>query len=178
MFRTSYPNFSIALFRETPSKQQTISVFFSFSSVESSAKVSAMYVPESDGVSDGVGYRQSFLFLLLEGPRRAFDESRLVLHFVACLIFLSWVGATYFLYVEVVIFFAIPPRLFGCRFRRGTGLMSEAVRKSAEVNGEKLTELIEGWPLNFTKVRWFTWAAFLCSEDRGKSCGLKMFFSH
>jgi hypothetical protein len=38
-------------------------------------------------VSDGVGSRQTLLFLLFEGQRRAFDASRLVLDLVACLIF-------------------------------------------------------------------------------------------
>ena len=120
------------------------SASFSFSSVESSAKRSAMYVPESDGVSDGVRYRQYFLFLLLEGPRRAYDASRMVLVFVACLIFLSRVGATNFLQFEVVIFFAVSPSLFSCRFRHGTGLMSEARRVAAEGNGKKLAELNYG----------------------------------
>ena len=44
---------------------------------------------ESDGVSDGVGSRQTLLFRLFEGPRRAFDACRLVLDLVACLIFFS-----------------------------------------------------------------------------------------
>jgi hypothetical protein len=35
-----------------------------------------------------------------------------------------------------VIFFAVPPRVFGYRFRLGTGLISDIRRASAEVNGE------------------------------------------
>jgi len=42
------------------------------------------------------------------------------------------------------IFFVVPPRVFGCRFRLGTGLIPDARRASAEVNGEKLTELNDG----------------------------------
>jgi hypothetical protein len=45
-------------------------------------------VPESDGVSDGAWSRQTLLFRLFEGPRRAFDASRQVLDLVACLYFL------------------------------------------------------------------------------------------
>jgi hypothetical protein len=37
-------------------------------------------------VSNGVGSRQTLLFRLFEGPRRAFDVSRLVLDLVTCLI--------------------------------------------------------------------------------------------
>ena len=57
----------------------------SSSTVESSAKGTARSVSESDGVSDGVGFRKTFLFRLFEGPRRAFDASRLVLDLVPCL---------------------------------------------------------------------------------------------
>jgi len=42
---------------------------------------------ESDGVSDGVGSRQTLHFRLFEGPRRAFDASRMVLDLVASVIF-------------------------------------------------------------------------------------------
>jgi hypothetical protein len=45
------------------------------------------------------------------------------------------------------------------------------------VNGEKLEELKEGWSLVFTKAGWFTGAASVFPEARGKSCGLKMFLS-
>jgi hypothetical protein len=62
--------------------------------VESSAKGTARSVSESDGVSDGVGSRQTLLFRRFEGPRRAFDASRLVLDLVACLIFFFWVAST------------------------------------------------------------------------------------
>jgi hypothetical protein len=44
-------------------------------------------VSESDGVSDGVGSRQTLLFHLFDGPRRAFGASHQVLDLVACLIF-------------------------------------------------------------------------------------------
>ena len=38
---------------------------------------------------------------------------------------------------EFDIFFAVLPQVFGCRFKFGTGLISDARRDSAEVNGEK-----------------------------------------
>jgi len=63
------------------------------------------------------------------------------------------------------------------RFRLGTGLISDDRRASAEVNGEKLAELNDGRSLVFTKAGWFTRAASLSFEDRGKSYGLKMFLS-
>jgi len=47
-------------------------------------------------------------------------------------------------FFELVIFFAVPPRGFGFRFRLGTGLISDDQRASAEVNGEKLAELNDG----------------------------------
>jgi hypothetical protein len=45
------------------------------------------------------------------------------------------------------------------------------------VKGEKLAELDDGLSQVFTEVVWFTGAACVSSEDRGKSCGLKMFLS-
>jgi hypothetical protein len=45
------------------------------------------------------------------------------------------------------------------------------------VNGKKLAELNYGWSLVFIKAGWFTGSAFLSSEDRRKSYGLKMFLS-
>jgi len=69
--------------------QSTQSASCSSSSVESSAKGTARSVSESDGVSGGVGSRQTVLFRLFEGPRRAFSASQLVLDLVACLIFFS-----------------------------------------------------------------------------------------
>jgi len=45
------------------------------------------------------------------------------------------------------------------------------------VNGEKLAELNDGLSLVYTNAGWFTGAASLSSEDRGKSYGLKMFLS-
>jgi len=45
---------------------------------------------------------------------------------------------------ELLIFFAVPPRGFGCRYRLGTALIPDARRASAEVNGEKLVELNDG----------------------------------
>jgi hypothetical protein len=53
-------------------------------------------VSESDGVSDGVEYRQTLHFRLFEGPRGAFEESPLVLDLVACLSF----------------FFSLPQQIF------------------------------------------------------------------
>ena len=96
---------------------------------------------------------------------------------MACLIFLSWVAPTKFLKDELVIFFTVPPRGFGCRFRLGTALISDARRASVEVNGEKLAELNDSWSLVFTKAGWFKGAASVSSKARGKSCGLKMFLS-
>jgi len=57
--------------------------------VESPAKGTARSVSESDGVTGGDGSRQTLLFRCFEGPRRAFDASRLVLDLVACLISFS-----------------------------------------------------------------------------------------
>jgi hypothetical protein len=51
---------------------------------------------------------------------------------------------------KLVIFFAVPPQGFGLRIRLGTRLIYDDLRASAEVNGEKLLELNEGWPLVFT----------------------------
>jgi hypothetical protein len=45
------------------------------------------------------------------------------------------------------------------------------------VNGEKLTELIVGWSLLFTKAGWFKGAASMFPEARGTSCGLKTLVS-
>jgi hypothetical protein len=83
------------------------------------------------------------------------------------------------LYGEFVIFSDFPPWVFGCRcrFKLCTGLIPDARRTSAEVNGEKLTELNDGWSLVFTKAGWFTGATSVSSEVTGKSCGLKMFLS-
>jgi len=48
-------------------------------------------------MSDEVGSLQTLLFRLFEGPRRAFDASRLVLDLVTCLIFFFYVPQTNFL---------------------------------------------------------------------------------
>ena len=64
----------------------TQSASCSSSSVESSAKGTVRSVSESDGVTDEAGFRQTTLFCLSEGPRRAFDASRLILDLVACMI--------------------------------------------------------------------------------------------
>jgi hypothetical protein len=45
------------------------------------------------------------------------------------------------------------------------------------VKGEKLEVLNDGWFLIFTKAGWFTGAASMFPDTRGKSCGLKMFMS-
>jgi hypothetical protein len=82
------------------------------------------------------------------------------------------------LWGEFVIFFAVPPRVFSCRFRLGTGLITDARTASTGENGEKLTGLIDGWSLVYNKARWFTGAASVSPEARRKSCGLKMFLSH
>jgi hypothetical protein len=74
---------------------RTQSASCSSSSVELSVKGTSRSVSESDGMSDGVGSRQTLLFCHFEGPRRAFNASWLVLEvldLVACMIFffLSW----------------------------------------------------------------------------------------
>jgi hypothetical protein len=66
------------------------------SSVESSAKGTASSVSASDGVSDVAGSLQTLLFRLFEGPRRAFDTSRLVLDLVAYLISFFWFASKMF----------------------------------------------------------------------------------
>ena len=76
-------------FSEKRPLQNTRSASFSSSSVESSAKGTVSSVSQTDVVTDGVGSRKTLLCRLFEGPRRAFDASRLVLDLVACLIFFS-----------------------------------------------------------------------------------------
>jgi len=56
-------------------------------------------------------------------------------------------------------------------------LIADARRASAEVNGEKLTELNDICWLVFIKAGRFTGAASVSSEARAKSCGLKVFLS-
>jgi len=56
-------------------------------------------------------------------------------------------------------------------------MISDDRRASAAVKGENLAELNDGQSLVFTKAGWFTGAASLSSEDRGKSYDLKMFLS-
>jgi hypothetical protein len=46
-------------------------------------------------VSDGVGTWQTLSSVFFEGPRRAFDASRLVLDLVACLIFFLFVPTNF-----------------------------------------------------------------------------------
>jgi len=151
--------------------------FSSSSSVESSAKVTVRSLSEYYEVSDGVWSRQTLLFRLFEGPRRAFDANQLVWNLVVRFIFFFWVASTSFLQGELCILFAVPPRGFGCRFRLGTAPISDVRRASAEVNGEKSAELNDGWQLVFTKAGWCAGASSLFSEDRGKSYGLKVFLS-
>ena len=55
---------------------------------------------------------------------------------------------------------------FACRFRLGSALISDDRRASAEVNGEKRTELSNVWSLIFTKAGWFTGAASVSSKIR------------
>jgi hypothetical protein len=90
-----YPLFSIVVFREMTTTQHTISVLFLvlFSRILSGA---ASSMSESEGVSGGAGFRQTLLFRLFEGPRRAFDTNRQVLDLATCLIFSFWVASKYF----------------------------------------------------------------------------------
>jgi len=70
--------FSLSLF--------TISVLFLlFCRIVSERTVRS--VSQSDGVSDGVGSRQTLPFRLFERPRTAFDASRWILDLVTCSIF-------------------------------------------------------------------------------------------
>jgi len=59
----------------------------------------------------------------------------------------------------------------------GTTLISDGQRASAVVNGEKLAKLIDGRSMEFTIAGRFTVASSVSSENRGNSCGLKMFLS-
>jgi hypothetical protein len=52
-------------------------------------------------------------------------------------------------------------------------MISDDRKASAEVNGEKLEELNDDRSLVFTKAGWFTGAASVFPDARGKSCGLK-----
>ena len=145
--------------------RNTQSASCSSSSVESSAKGTVRSVSESNGVLDGVGSRQTTLFRLFEGPRRAFDASRLVLDLVACLIFFFWVAPTKFLWYEhISLLFHREDMAAGSGL--AWGLISNARRSSAEVNSEKLAEMNDGWSLVFTKAWWFTGAASVSSEAR------------
>ena len=154
--------------------QSTQSASCSFSSVESSAKGTVRSVSESDGLSDEVGSRQTTLFRPFEGPRRAFVAKRFVFGFSVLFDFLFLSCPNKISVRWTHYFFTVPPRGFGCRFRLGTQLISDARRASAEVNGEKLAKLNDGWSPVFTKAGWFTGAASVSTEARGKSCGLKM----
>jgi hypothetical protein len=85
----------------------TQSASCSSSSVESSAKGTVNSVFESDGVSDEVESRQTLLYRLFEGPRKAFDASRLVLDLLACMIL-------FFLFAPKKIFCKVNSLLFCC----------------------------------------------------------------
>jgi hypothetical protein len=93
-FRSTNPAFSIAVFRKTTSAEQSTSCI---SYIESSVKGTASSVSESDGVSDGVGCRQTLLFRLFEGIRTALDASRLVLDLAAFLFSFSELPQQFFL---------------------------------------------------------------------------------
>jgi hypothetical protein len=89
IFRISYPVFSLWSSEKRPVQNTQSASCSSSSSVESSSRGTASSVSQSDGVSDGVGSRQTLIFLLFEGPRTAFDSSRQVLDLVTCLTFFS-----------------------------------------------------------------------------------------
>jgi hypothetical protein len=55
---------------------------------------------------------------------------------MACLIFFFCLAPTDFMLDEYVIFFAVPQRVFGCGFKLGIRLISDARRATAEVNSE------------------------------------------
>ena len=85
-----------------------------------------------------------------EVPRRAFDASRLVLDLVVCLIFSFWVSSMYFCKVNSLfsLLFHHEDLASGSGLAQGWYLM---MRASAEVKGEKLTELNDGWSLVSSK---------------------------
>jgi len=156
--------------------RNTQSASFSSSSVESSAKGTVRSVSESDGLLNGVGSQQTTLFHLFWRTKKNIRRKLIGFGFSGLFDFLFLSGPNK-ISVRLTHFFTVPTRGIGCRLRLGTGLMSDARRASAEVNGEKLAELNDGWSLVFTKAGWFTGAASVSSEARGKSCGLKMFLS-
>ena len=148
--------------------QNTQSASCSSSSVRSSAKGTARSVSECYGVSDGVGSQQTLLFRLFEGPRRAFDASQMVLDLVACFILFFWVVRwTCFLCCSTTrIWLQVQA------WHRADIWWSESPSRSER---QKISRS-EWWLIaGFTKGGCFTGAAFLSSEDRGKSYGLKMF---
>ena len=165
------------VFRETTSTEHTISVLSHFFRVESSTKGTGRSVSETDGVTE-LGPDKPFSPFIFEGPRRACDPSRVVLYLVACLIFFSELPQQNFCksnsWFSLLLHHEYLPAGSGLAQRWYEYLM---LGDSAEVNGEKWTELNDGWSLVFTKAGWFTGAASVFSEARGKSCDLKIFLS-
>jgi hypothetical protein len=91
-----------------------------------------------------IGSRQTLLFRLFVGSRRAFDTSRLGLDFsgLCDFLFLSCLNK---FFVRLTRYFLGCSTTSGWRFQLlGTSLISGARRASAKVNGEKLTELNDG----------------------------------
>ena len=84
--RTSYPLLCIAVFRQTAGTEHTVSVLLLFFCRNVSERNSKVTVRISMSVRR-IWIPAKPLFCLLEGPRRTFDASRLVLGLVACLIF-------------------------------------------------------------------------------------------
>jgi len=131
-------------------------------------------VSESDGVSDGDGSRQTTLFRLSEGPRRAFDASRLVLDLVAS--FLFELPQQNFCKINSLFSLLFQHEYLSVRSGLAQGwylMFGEPQQKWTA----KKSELNDGRALVFTKAGWFTGAASVSSEARGKSWGLKMFLS-
>jgi hypothetical protein len=127
---------SLLWYSEKRPVQNTQSASFSSTSVESSAKGTARSVFEPYKVSDGVGSRQTLSSVCLEDQEEHWTQADWF-----------WITrAVWFPFSELPqhifcnefdIFFAVQPRVFGCVFRLGTELISDARRASAEVNGAK-----------------------------------------
>ena len=132
---------------------------------------------ETNGVSDGAGFRQNLLFRHFWRTKNSIRRKPIGFGFSGLFDFLFLSCPNKFSAKWTSYFLCCSTTSNWLRFRLGTGLISDARRASAEVNGEKITELNDGWSLVFTKAGWLTRAASVFSEAKGKSYGLKMFLS-
>ena len=122
------------------STEHTISVLSS-SSVETSAKEQLSQCPNLMGCQTELDPCKPFSSVFLKGQDEYSTPADWFWIHWPVLFSFFWVTPTNFLYGELVIFFAVPPRVFVSRFQLGTGLISDVWRASEEVNGEKLTEM-------------------------------------